>query len=105
MQRQLKKKPTMRRRWSRTAPSQASHKALEAICPTRARAVRRLPKLTGCMHSYTAYGLGIHSTLPLPELVEAEAPADVVVWLRRVDYPLDQVSPLGTRYHAAPDEM
>jgi hypothetical protein len=35
--------------------------------------------------SYTAYGLGIHSVLPLPELEGKEAAADVVVHLGQVD--------------------
>ena len=37
------------------------------------------------MYSYVAYGLGIRSELPLPELVAGEAPADVVLRLGRVD--------------------
>ena len=35
--------------------------------------------------SYTAYGLGIHSVLPLPELESKEVAADVVVHLGQVD--------------------
>ena len=34
---------------------------------------------------YTAYGLGIHSVLPLPELEGKEVAADVVVHLGQVD--------------------
>ncbi len=37
------------------------------------------------MQSYVAYGLGIQSVLPLPELVAGEAAADVVVRLGEVD--------------------
>src|SRR5690242_15966410 len=31
--------------------------------------------------SYSGFGLGIHSALPLPELISTEAPADVVIRL------------------------
>jgi len=34
--------------------------------------------------SYVAYGLGIHSVLPLPELVAKEVVVDVVVRLGKV---------------------
>jgi hypothetical protein len=37
------------------------------------------------MFSYSAYGLGIHSALPLPELVPCEAGEDAVVRLGKVD--------------------
>jgi hypothetical protein len=37
------------------------------------------------MFSYMAYGLGIHSALPLPELVAQEVAADVVIRLGKVD--------------------
>ena len=37
------------------------------------------------MFSYTAYGLGIHSFLPLPELICEEQKADVIFRLGRVD--------------------
>lgn len=44
------------------------------------------------MFVYTAYGLGIHSALPLPELVAAQSACDVVVRLAAEDY-----VPLGIR--------
>ena len=37
------------------------------------------------MFSYTAYGLGIHSFVPLPELIAEEQKADVVFRLGRVN--------------------
>ena len=43
------------------------------------------------MFSYVAYTLGIHSALPLPELVAREEAADVVVRFGRVDRPLPKV--------------
>lgn len=38
------------------------------------------------MFSYIAYGLGINSVLPLPELIAKETTTDVVVRLGKVDY-------------------
>ncbi|MBW4577935.1 MAG: hypothetical protein KME08_22130 [Aphanothece sp. CMT-3BRIN-NPC111] len=38
------------------------------------------------MFSYLAYGLGIHSQLPLPELVSGEATTDVVIQLGKVTF-------------------
>lgn len=43
------------------------------------------------MFSYVAYGLGIHSILPLPELVATEVAADVIVRLGEVKHPLLEV--------------
>jgi len=37
------------------------------------------------MYSYIAYGLGIRSALPLPELTVGEAAQDVVLRLGKVD--------------------
>jgi hypothetical protein len=41
----------------------------------------------GDLSSYVAYGLGIHSALPFPELVPGEAAADVVIRLATIDPP------------------
>jgi len=87
--------PTVRSRRLRRRPL--------ALPPTVAKAQDR--RNHSILFSYFAYGLGIHSTLPLPELVEAEAPPDLSIRTGRIACTLDQVSPLGTRYHAAPDEI
>ncbi len=49
------------------------------------------------MFSYLAYGLTIYSTLSLPELVSAEAEADVIVRLEKVAYGLPE--PVDGRSH------
>ncbi len=38
------------------------------------------------MFSYIAYGLSIHSSLPLPELVVAEAPPDLIIRYGKIDW-------------------
>ncbi|HWP47150.1 MAG TPA: hypothetical protein VNM22_08325 [Candidatus Limnocylindrales bacterium] len=49
------------------------------------------------MFSYLAYGLTVHSTLSLPELVPGEAEADVMVRLEKVAYGLPE--PVDGRSH------
>jgi hypothetical protein len=47
------------------------------------------------MYSYIAYGMGIQCDIPLPDLIEQEAAADVVMRLAKPE-PLEPISP-GTR--------
>lgn len=56
------------------------------------------------MFSYIAYGLGIHSVLPLPELVCQDTKADVVVSLGRVDRSPLQVVDERHSFWASPEE-
>jgi hypothetical protein len=42
-------------------------------------------------HSYYAYGLGIHSALPLPELVSTEARPDIVVHFGKAERPQTEI--------------
>jgi hypothetical protein len=58
------------------------------------------------MFSYTAYGLGIHSSLPLPELEGAEARADLIIRFGKIDwkpakdrYSVVEVSPSKMFFH------
>ena len=44
------------------------------------------------MYSYRGYGMGIHCDIPLPDLIEQEAPADVVIRLGKPE-PLEPISP------------
>lgn len=39
------------------------------------------------MYTYCAYGLNIHSVLPLPELIISEGKADVMIRFGKVEYP------------------
>jgi hypothetical protein len=54
------------------------------------------------MHRYFAYGLGIHSELPLPELVAAEANADVVIRVDRVRRSVPGEAPSSDTFRATP---
>ncbi len=56
------------------------------------------------MYSYVAYGLGIRSDLPLPELVAREAAADVVVRLGSVDPRPGVLDPTGGWFWATANE-
>jgi hypothetical protein len=57
------------------------------------------------MHHYVAYGLSIHSALPLPELqASAEATADVVVRREKIDRLPPGTDPGKTYFHVTPQE-
>jgi hypothetical protein len=57
------------------------------------------------VHCYAAYGLGIHSALSLPEMADsAEAAADVVIQLRKIDRSPSEINPDGTCFHVGPQE-
>jgi hypothetical protein len=56
------------------------------------------------MFSYFAYGLGIHSVLPLPELVTSEVAADVVVRLGKVERSATTLDARGCGFWATTDE-
>lgn len=56
------------------------------------------------MFSYIAYGLGIHSALPLPELMASEAGEDVVVRLGKVDRLPSSVDATGCGFWATAEE-
>ncbi|MBE9205421.1 serine kinase [Nostoc sp. LEGE 06077] len=47
------------------------------------------------MYVYTAYNLGIHSELPLPELIPSDKPADVVIRLGKLNEPQQKRSDGG----------
>ncbi len=57
------------------------------------------------VYSYIAYGLGIHSTLPLPELVAADRVADVTIRLGRIDPSPSEQSGLGSCLRATAREV
>lgn len=57
------------------------------------------------MFSYFAYGLGIKSDLPLPELVAGETAADVIVREGSVDHPLPERDDEGNYIRATPEEV
>ncbi len=52
------------------------------------------------MYSYTAYGLGLHSSLPLPELAAGEARKDVVVRFAKVSGPPPEAQTAERHYWA-----
>jgi len=56
------------------------------------------------MFSYVAYGLGIHSALPLPELVPMEGAADLVVRLGHVEPVPAAAAAMGRSCRATADE-
>jgi hypothetical protein len=56
------------------------------------------------MYSYTAFGLGIHSFLPLPELVAGNGKADVIFRLGKVDETNLQVLDDARSFKATSDE-
>jgi hypothetical protein len=56
------------------------------------------------VYSYIAYGLGIHSALPLPELVAGEGAADVVVRLGAVEHMPSELDSEGGRFWATAEE-
>jgi hypothetical protein len=56
------------------------------------------------MFSYQGYGLGIRSTLPLPELVAGEADPQVRVRLGKVDYSIAEAIAANRRFCSAPGE-
>ena len=57
------------------------------------------------MFSYVAYGLGMRSTLPLPELMTGDAPEAVKVRFGRIDPPRSGVRVNGWRYKATQKEI
>ena len=56
------------------------------------------------MHSYRAYGLGIRSVLPLPELVTAQTASDVVIRKSCVDRTPPAEACIRRSYWATPQE-
>jgi len=56
------------------------------------------------LHSYAAFGLGIHSELPLPELVESDAKPEVIVRLGEVDRRRPEAATAGQQFWATEDD-
>jgi hypothetical protein len=55
--------------------------------------------------SYLAYGLGIHATMPLPELIAREVEGEVSIRFGRVDDPPPEISERGWGFFSpAPEE-
>ncbi len=57
------------------------------------------------MLRYVVYGLGVHSTVELPELVPGSAPPDVVVRLASIPGAPPDPAASGSVVHATPDEV
>lgn len=57
------------------------------------------------MFSYVAYGLGIRSVLPIPELIAGETRTDVIISLGSVDRPPSEAATRGSRFHAIGGEV
>ncbi len=52
------------------------------------------------MYTYLAYGLGIHSALPLPELISpGEMGTDVVIQFGQLDWPPSETKHTGSYFH------
>lgn len=57
------------------------------------------------MYSYVSYGLGIHSSLPLPELTtSAGAGPDIVIRLGSIGRPLPETDHTGSHFHSTADD-
>lgn len=56
------------------------------------------------MFSYVAYGLGIRSTVPLPELISREAAVDVNIRTGKIDRPLPERDDDGNYLRATAEE-
>jgi hypothetical protein len=57
------------------------------------------------LYSYTAYGLGLHSVLALPELVAADAAPDVVIRLGEVERTPEEAEKPGACFRATAGEV
>ena len=56
------------------------------------------------MYKYFAYGLGIHCTLPLPELIPAEVEQDVLVYVGGPECIPERVRGQASYFSVSPDE-
>lgn len=57
------------------------------------------------MHTYTAYGLGIHSTFPVPELQTLnEVEADVVIQIGKLDWSPPKTTYSGSYFHMTAEQ-
>ena len=57
------------------------------------------------MYSYFAYGLGIHCTLPLPELIPAEVEQDVLIYVGGQECIPESVRGEPSYFSVSPDEV